>query len=166
MVPPEQGSPIQHLFWCTHSLQRASSQSADQGLKCNPNIVLMWPPEHLQPHSNIRKMYFWLWEYLEVVRLQSQGAQIPEYTGLIKWPSGAPRCTSEWSGWTLEGWWQQREHWQAQTTFLGAPRCADHMPGSIDNRFGSANNRPESTNDNPLSTGKRQWHDWEHLESL
>jgi hypothetical protein len=36
-----------------------------------------------------------LWEYLRVVGPESQGGQIPEYTGLSHWPSGAPVSTSE-----------------------------------------------------------------------
>jgi len=36
-----------------------------------------------------------LWEYLRVVRPESQGGRIPEFTGLMKWPSGAPGSTWE-----------------------------------------------------------------------
>ena len=35
-----------------------------------------------------------LWEYLGVVGPESKGGQIPELTGPMQWPSGAPgsRC--------------------------------------------------------------------------
>ena len=42
------------------------------------------------PPLLISEMYFGHWECLRVVRPESQGGQIAEYTGLMEWPSGAP----------------------------------------------------------------------------
>ena len=36
-----------------------------------------------------------LWECLRVVEPESQGGQIPEFTGPTQWPSGAPGSTWE-----------------------------------------------------------------------
>jgi hypothetical protein len=38
-----------------------------------------------------------LWECLRVVGPESQGGQIPEFTGPTQWPSGAPGST--WGRW-------------------------------------------------------------------
>jgi hypothetical protein len=41
-----------------------------------------------------------LWKYLGVIRPESQGSQIPEFTGHMHWPLGTSGSTSEKSGWT------------------------------------------------------------------
>jgi hypothetical protein len=48
-----------------------------------------------------------LWECLGVVGPQSQGGQIPEFTGPMQWPSAAPGST--WKHWRQD--WERR--WQA-----------------------------------------------------
>jgi len=60
------------------------------------------------------------WECLRVVGPESQGGKIPEFTGLIQWPSGAPGRTSEcqWQAWERQ--WQDWEHLGALVTTLKA----------------------------------------------
>jgi len=45
-----------------------------------------------------------LWECLEVVGPEYQGGQIPECTGLMQWPSGAPGSTGDEPRWTWKVW--------------------------------------------------------------
>ena len=50
----------------------------------------------------IRKMYLCQWECFEVVRPESQGIQIPVFTGPMQWLSHLPGSTSEKSLWAVE----------------------------------------------------------------
>jgi len=62
-----------------------------------------------------------LWECLRVVRPESQGGQIQEFTGPMQWPSGAPGRTWKRWPWLWKSRLQAWEHLGVPATSLGAP---------------------------------------------
>jgi len=90
---------------------------------CNGNVGMLWLPDSFVPSdyqfaddTTAKCNYFTgsLWECLTVVRPESQGGQIPGFTGPRQWPAGAP-------GRTWERWRQACDHMGAPTTTLGMP---------------------------------------------
>jgi len=102
-----------------------------------------------------------LGESLGVVRQESQGSQLPEFTGPMHWPSGSPGSNSEKSGWTKEVWWQPGEGQGVLETSLGVLTRNLGVPTTSPGAAGSTSEQPGSTSNHCRAVWEKQHLLWE-----
>jgi len=88
---------------------------------CSQNMLMNRSPPKTAISAKCILVTGSLWECLSIVGPESQGGQIPQFAGLMQWPSGAPGSSWECR---QQAWERRRQPWEhlgVPATRLGAP---------------------------------------------